>query len=466
MDFPVFHLDFFGNRMLVAGIAILHVVVNHAFAVGAVPLIVALEWWGQRKQNAEWDELARKILFVCFIVTTSVGALTGVGIWFSVALVNPYAIGSLIRVFFWAWFFEWTVFVTEVVLILIYFLSWRTDWRRRHPRGHLALGWALAAASWLTMAVIVAVLGFQMDTGVWTVDPGFWTAVLNPIYLPQLFFRTPFALVTAGLVGLMLTGFFTRRDPEFRGRAVRTVSVWVLVFTGPWLLAGWSYWQAIPERMLANVPTALTTLAFQDYLDPLRVLLVVSVLAVLAVVAWGLAWPRRLPAVVLTVPVLLAVWQLSYFERVREFIRKPDVIEAYMYSNALRGADYPLYAEEGLLAHATYTPVREVTEQNRLLAGREMFRLACSRCHTTHGVNGVVAKFGAMYGWQPWDPADVATDLAGMHSTRPFMPPLAGTPEERAALAAYLVALRDDPAGLAGAQTAGAQTAGATGPTR
>jgi mono/diheme cytochrome c family protein len=456
MDFPVFHLDFFGNRLLIAVIATVHVLINHMLAVGAIPLIAFLEWLGLRTGDRRWDDLAYRSLFVCFIVTTSLGALTGVGIWLSTSLVNPAAIGSLIRVFFWAWFFEWTVFVTEVVLILIYFLTWKTEWARTHRKAHLGIGVVLAIASWLTMAVIVAVLGFQMDTGVWTVQPGFWTAVLNPLYLPQLFFRTPFALVTAALLVLMLTGWLTRKDPEFRARAVRVVSGWALVFTLPMLLGAWSYWRAIPERMLANVPTALTTLTFTDFLDPLRLAILASVVAVIVLCAWGAARPRSLPTVVMVVPFLLAVWQLSYFERVREFIRKPDVVAAYMYSNGLRAADYPLYREQGLLTQASYSAVGEVTEFNQHDAGREMFRLACSRCHTTHGVNSVVEKFGAMYGWQPWDPATLDTYLQSMHNARPFMPPLPGNDAERGALASYLVDLRGDPAGLHGAQSRGA----------
>ena len=109
MDFPVFHLDFFGNRWLIATIAILHVLINHGLAVGMMPLVAAMEWYGHKKQDPRWDRLAYKILFFCFLITTTVGALTGVGIWFSVSLVNPYSIASLIRVFFWAWFTEWLV---------------------------------------------------------------------------------------------------------------------------------------------------------------------------------------------------------------------------------------------------------------------------------------------------------------------------------------------------------------------
>jgi len=455
MDFPLFHLDFFGNRLLIAVIATVHVLINHMLAVGAIPLIATLEWRGLRTGDQRWDRLAYRSLWVCFIITTSLGALTGVGIWLSTSLVNPQAIGSLIRVFFWAWFFEWTVFVTEVILILLYALTWKTAWKQRHPRGHLALGWALAAFSWLTMAVIVAILGFQMDTGIWTVQPGFWTAVLNPVYLPQLAFRTPFALVSAALFILALTAFFTRHDPAFRARAIRFVSGWALVFTGPWLAGAWAYWRVIPEPMLDNLSTAMTTLAFADFLGPLRWILAASVGAVVLVGLWGVLAPRRLPALVLVVPALLAMWQLSYFERVREFIRKPDVIEAYMYSNGLRASDYPLYAEDGLLPHASYASVDEVTEANTLEAGREMFRLTCSRCHTTHGVNGVVEKLAAMYGWQDWDPATVRSYLGSMHNARPFMPPLPGTDAEKTALAEYLVALRNDPAGLHGAQTHG-----------
>lgn len=48
----------------------------------------------------DWDRLAFKIMKVAFIITTTVGVMTGVGIWFSASLVNPASIGSLIRVFF------------------------------------------------------------------------------------------------------------------------------------------------------------------------------------------------------------------------------------------------------------------------------------------------------------------------------------------------------------------------------
>ena len=152
MDFPVFHLDFFGNRLLIATIATLHVLINHMLAVGAIPLVAFLEWRGLQSGDRRWDQLAYRLLFVCFVITTSLGALTGVGIWLSTSLVNPHAIGSLIRVFFWAWFLEWLVFVAEVLCIMVYYLTWKTFADRK--RLHIGIGVTLAFFSWVTMAVM------------------------------------------------------------------------------------------------------------------------------------------------------------------------------------------------------------------------------------------------------------------------------------------------------------------------
>jgi mono/diheme cytochrome c family protein len=459
MDFPIFHLDFFGNRLLIAAIASLHVLINHALAVGALPLVTLMEWWGVRTGDRDWDRLAHRLLWICFIVTTSLGALTGVGIWFSAALINPAAIGSLIRIFFWAWFSEWLIFVGEVVLILIYFLSWQ-GWGLVHKRLHILLGAGLSCFSWLTMAIIVAILGFQMDTGVWTLDPGLRTALMNPLYLPQLAFRTPFAMVCAGMFALAMIVFLTERGGAFRARAIRFVSLWSLIWTGPWLLGAWLYWRVVPTSSLANMPVALGTLQFEGSAPRLAAFIAAAVASLLLLATWGALKPKRLPGLLLLIPFVFSIWLLSYFERVREFARKPDVIAAYLYANGLRRADYPLFQAEGLLSHATYTPVHAITDENRLVAGREVFRIACTRCHTTNGNNGVVGKLARLYGWQNWDTEIIQAYLAGMHNARPFMPPLPGRDEERAALADYLISLRGTDLPLEGAQTAGAAAGG------
>lgn len=456
MDFPIYHVDFFGNRMLIAVIAVLHVLINHSMAVGALPLVTLMEWWGHRRRNHDWDELAYRVLFVCFVITTSVGALTGVGIWLSASLVNPAAIGSLIRVFFLAWFTEWIVFVLEVSLILVYFLTWKR-WTPQRKRLHIAVGVALSLFSWFTMAIIVAILGFMMNSGHWTQNPGLLTGALNPIYLPQLAFRTPLAILTAGMFVLLLIRFFTRRDQPVRAEAIRLVSLWMLLWLPLCAAGGVWYWKVIPSAMVDNVSVAIMTQNFAAWYQKAIQLFIIAGVAVALVPLWGLLAPRRLPSVALVIPFLLAVVFLGYFERVREFIRKPHVIQGYMYANGLRTQDYPLLQKQGLLRYATYASHRTITDENRLEAGRDIFLIACTRCHTTRGVNGVVGKFERLFGAGPgpWNPTDMKNFIVSMHHARPFMPPFPGNDAEADAMTGYLCWLKDNPTPLEGVQAAG-----------
>lgn len=473
MDFPVFHLDFLGNRWLIATIAILHVLINHGLAVGMMPLVAAMEWYGWRRGDARWDRLAYRILFFCFLITTTVGALTGVGIWLSVSLVNPYSIASLIRVFFWAWFTEWLVFITEVCLILAYTLTWK-KWTARGgvwKVRHLWLGVALAVFSWITMAIIVAILGFMMDPGNWLAERGFWTGVFNPLYLPQLAFRTPLAAAMAGLIALFLILVFTRKGDGFRHQAVRAVALWTLAAAPLVLLAGWWYYAAVPAAMKDNLGVSLGTLAFAEWRDRFLLIAAIAVATILVVAQIAVARPQRLPKLALVVPFLAVLWITGHFERVREFIRKPYVIGQYMYANGLRVEDYPLLQRDGLLAFATYSnPLTEAETAGlpaglsaieraewlaRLQDGKDVFVNACSRCHTTRGVNGVTAHLQRMFGDRPWTPELTAGYVEAMHDAQPYMPPFPGNARELQRLGDYLEHLQRNAAPLAGAQSNG-----------
>lgn len=453
MDFPLFHLDWTGNRLLIAVIGIVHVLINHSMAVGAIPLITLLEWRGHKSGEVRWDRLAFRLLAVCFIVTTSLGALTGVGIWFSVALVNPHAIGSLIRVFFWAWFAEWLVFVTEVGLILAYYLTWK-GWGARNKARHIRLGLGLSVASWCTMGIIVAILAFMMEPGTWTQQRSFWSGVLNPIYLPQLMFRTPLAMLMAGLLAMLLVPFFTERG-EFRHRAMRCVSAWTFAWSLPCIAGAWAYWQVIPEVMKANLAVGLTTQAFEKWYGNIATFLKIASVAMVIVAMWGTLKPGWLPRPVTVLPFIAAMLLVGSFERVREFVRKPAVLHGYMYANGIEIGHYPLLREQGVLAHATYCSQRTVTPENRIQAGQDMFMIACSRCHTTAGINGITNKLQALYGNKQWSHDVVLNYIKTMHNVRPFMPPAPGTDAELSALTDYIISLRKHPAALAGAQTGG-----------
>ena len=327
MDFPIFHLDFLNNRFLIAIIAVLHVLINHPMAVGGIPLVTLLEWRGQKAiggDQAKWDKLALKILFIFFLVTTTIGAMTGVGIWFSASLVNPVAIGSLIRVFFWAWFVEWIVFVTEVVLILFYFLTWKKLSSKK--LFHVRIGILLSIASWITMAIIVAILGFMMDPGNWRTERSLLSGFLNPLYLPQLAFRTPMAMVMGGVLGLFLTNIFVKNDADFRTKATKVISKWILAWV-PFLVLGcYWYYRAVPTAMVGNLAVANTTQQFASWYQVFKIGIGVGVVSCFLVAIFGALGKLKLQTWTSGFALLILLGLFSHFERVREFIRKPYAV--------------------------------------------------------------------------------------------------------------------------------------------
>lgn len=458
---PVFHLDFLNNRMLIAIIAVLHVVINHGMAVGGIPLVAYLERRGLATRDEDWDRLAHRLLSCFFITTTTVGALTGVGIWLSASLVNPYAIGSLIRVFFWTWFTEWLVFVTEVVLILAYYLTWK-KWQGARKHAHVKLGNTLAVASWVTMALIVSILGFMMDPGSWRTERTLFSGMLNPVYLPQLAFRTPLAMVMAGTFGLVVLLWATERGTALRDDAVRAIARWTLFWMPLCVAGGYWYARAVPASMHSNVPVALLTQALEGWTRSALWVLAAAASSIALVMTWGALRPGSLRGFAFVLPALLSIALLGTFERVREFVRKPYAIAGYLYSNGFRAEDYPLLQRDGVLAHATYTSVREITADNEREAGREVFNLACTRCHTVDGVNGIRGILDRMYSdrdpWgyaKPWSRESIATYVGAMHNARPFMPPFPGNEREKQALAAWLESLQTHRDVIEGAQITG-----------
>ncbi|GAB3522054.1 hypothetical protein GCM10027442_46670 [Emticicia fontis] len=463
MDFPMFHLDWLNDRFLIAAIAILHVFINHGLAVGFIPYITWLEQKGVKNAPSDqitdlaWDNFVYNKMKVAFIITTTIGAMTGVGIWFSVALVSPSSIGSLIRVFYWAWFTEWLVFVTEVILILIYFLTWKNaNTSLKAKLRHIKFGWFLSIFSWITMAIIVSILGFMMDPGNWNTSKSLINGFTNPIYVPQLLFRTPTAMLVAGVFGMLLTTVFSKRGTEMRTKALKYAGQWILGWLPFVLLGATFYWNVLPSAMKDNMSVAIGTQEFAQYYNLLKYFIIGTAALSIVLAIAALLKPKQIRFAYVLIPCLFVFGFLGIFERVREFVRKPYVIGKYMYSNLLREEDYPLYKKDGILKYATYTTVNEITEENKIEAGRNVFMNTCSRCHTTQGVNSIVFVFERMYGFgKPLDENSMAAYIPNMHKGRTYMPPFPGNKKELNALVAYIKTVQQTGESLEGAQITG-----------
>jgi mono/diheme cytochrome c family protein len=125
---------------------------------------------------------------------------------------------------------------------------------------------------------------------------------------------------------------------------------------------------------------------------------------------------------------------MGCFETMREAGRRPYLIHSYMYSNAIMVGTEEAIAAEGFLKSSGWHRHQEVTPENAMAAGRELFRGQCASCHAIGGPLRDIKLLGAGYGTFGMD-----AQIAGMGKIYAYMPRFVGTEPERKALAAYIV---------------------------
>src|SRR3972149_4891919 len=122
MNFPVWDVGF-GLPLLIALVAIPHVMVAH-FAIGGGLFLVIYEARARRTNDSLMLNYVRSHSRFFMLLTLVFGALTGVGIWFTIGLVSPAATSALIHTFVWFWATEWVMFFVEIAASLVYYYGW------------------------------------------------------------------------------------------------------------------------------------------------------------------------------------------------------------------------------------------------------------------------------------------------------------------------------------------------------
>lgn len=424
MNYPVWDAAATGGGLLIAIIAIIHVFAAH-FAVGGGFFLVLTETRARRQGDAALLAYVRGHTRFFLLITMVVGALTGVGIWLVISAVHPSATSVLIHTFVFAWAIEWVFFLVEVVSLLIYYYTFD----RLNAGDHLKVGWIYAAAAWLSLFMIDAIISFMLTPGGWLENRGFTSAFFNPSFLPSLVFRTAVALILAGIYGLITASRLA--DEGLRQRQMRHCAWWV---TAPFLVlipAAWWYFEVIPDQAQSMVLGRSA-----DVVSFVRAFLWLTPLVALAGLAVLLRLPRRAGAVLAGCLMVLGLLYLGSFEYVRETSRRPWVIHGYMYSNSLTPDVLDETRRGGLLARARWAQVKGIKPDNREQAGAELFRLACLSCHSLGGPrNDILVQTAGM------SRDKLETTLAQMGRQKTFMPPFPGNAPEAAALADYLVRL-------------------------
>lgn len=420
MNYPVWYLPQLGGGLFIAIIAILHVVISH-LAVGGGLFLVLTERQAVRTKNKALLEYVRKHTWFFLLLTMVFGGMSGVGIWFIISLVNPAATSSLIHTFVFGWAIEWVFFIGEIVALLIYHYRFG----KMDHKSHMTLGWLYFIFAWLSLFIINGILGFMLTPGKWIETGGFWQGFFNPSFLPSLIFRTSISLIFAGVFGLV-TGAWLK-DKKMRQNVFRLCARWmyipllVLVFTGIY------YTRVISAESFENL------FHFNRESTPFITLIIVSSILLFGLGLFTLVKSsqkvQKMGALIL---VVICFGWMAGFEYMREIARKPYVLYGHMYSNGIRPEQVDSVNTEGFLTLAKWTRVKELSDENMLEAGAEIFRLQCMACHTLDGYNGILNKSDRL------TERGLEAMLTGMGKVNSYMPPFAGTLGEKKAVAAYI----------------------------
>jgi mono/diheme cytochrome c family protein len=405
-----------GYGILMAAVALIHVSISH-FAIGGGLYLVVSEWRARKLGDSLRLQFLRRLSRFFVLVTLVGGALTGVGIWFVIGLLNPAATEVLIHNFVWAWATEWTFFIVEILAALLYYYGWD----RMSARDHMVLGWIYFGAAWLSLFVINGIITFMLTPGRWLVTGAIRDGFFNPSFWPSLALRTAITVCLAGLYGLLIAS--RTSPPDFKTRIVRETALWGLAGLAAAVPAVYWYVAALPPALKTAVNAAMPV--------PLRALQMSWYFAAAAgalLLVFGLVLPRRQHLVVAVATLAAGLGWFSCLEWTREAARKPYIITGYMYGNGLEVAKLDEYRKSGLLPSVAYRSGDD---------GADLFRRACRSCHTVSGYNPLQPAF------EGTDRAFIAAIVKSAHLLKGNMPPFVGTPAEADAIAGYLSARID-----------------------
>ena len=466
MHYPWWYVPQLTAPMLIAAISVVHVLVSHYAVGGGLFLAVEVQHAYRTRDRNYLDYLYRHARFF-ILVTVVFGAITGVGIWWTIGLASPLATQVLSRTFVFGWATEWVFFVVEIASAFIFYYYWG----RLAERTHIIIGWIYAIAAWISLVLITGITAFMLNPGQWaTVDPSqqnFWLAFFNPEFLPQTITRTGGALLLSSLY-IYLHSSLSIRDARLRdmiaGRSARPALLGAALITIGGI--GWFYFMPDSSKATLTAAAALTVMT--------AMVLALSVVVFLLVCIGPYRNPGWLSPGFAGSLCLFGIAAFSTGEFLREAVRKPFVVYNVVLANQILPEQVQTMRKEGYLQNGIWTKayVRENYPQTivdksaktykdywtgsdftvvdgridgqallklhraeRIDLGHVLFLHHCNDCHAK--TEGYAAVGPLLCGRSR---EMVRSTIEHLHAVF-FMPPWSGTPEEAELLTDYLMSI-------------------------
>ncbi len=420
MDYPLWIIPGISGAMVIAINAILHVLISH-FAVGMGLFVAVAELKAIKSGDRDYVDFVKNSSKLILLISAIIGALTGVGIWFTIALVSPSGTSSLIHNYVWGWAIEWIFFVLEIVAILVYYYTWD----KVSDKFHNFVGWLYFIGAYLSLVIINGIITFQLTPGNWLKTHAFWDGFFNPTYFPSLVGRSGICFFLAGVFATLVLSFMKNMD--IKAKAGRLAG-WFLIFGIILTYLGFFWWQnAIPAQVRQNFLGANTILTdFYKYASMLGIVTFVIAFIFTMVV------PKKMNIVISLILLILSQLAFGYYEFTRERARKPYVIVDYMYSHGILKSEVEKLNKDGILSKVKWANPRH--SQDPIVVGRAVFDAQCIICHDLHYFNAK-PLFDNIKGM---DSESIKSDILESLDANPLMPPFIGNEKEKDALALYL----------------------------
>ena len=453
MHYPWWYVPHLTAPMLIAAISVLHVLVAH-YAVGGGLFLAVETGYAYRRRDDQYLAYLRRHARFFILLTVVLGAITGVGIWWTIGLASPLATELLIRTFVFGWAMEWVFFVIEVTSAFAFYYYWG----RLAPRTHLAIGWIYALAAWISLVLITGITAFMLNPGRWQPGDSFWLAFFNPQFIPQTIARTGGALLLSSLY-VYLHASLVIEDGRLRDRVASRSARPALLGAIAVTLGGIGWYVFLP-------PSAQAALESAPALNVLAALIFALTVAVFVLLYLG---PYRNPGWLSPgfagALFLFGIAAFSTGEFIREAVRKPFVVYGMVLGNQIRPDELLRLKRVGYLEGGTWTKafvtanypqtlveddgdqrrgrgridgqrLLALPETDRIALGEVLFLYHCNDCHAIrHGYSAVRPLLQAR------SREMIVSLIHDLHETNMYMPPWSGTPEEAELLADYLDSL-------------------------
>lgn len=446
-------VPFLTAPMLIPLIAIPHIIVAQ-FAVGGGVLLAYMVTKAHKNNMQEVLSFLKGLSRFFILITIVFGAVSGLGIWWTIGLTSPETTQALINIFVFGWATEWVFFVIEIVSAFCFYYLWD----KLLPKDHIILGWIYAISAVFSLIIITGITSFMLTTGNWTPEKGFFTAFFNPSFLPQTFIRTGGSLSISALWIGMYTSFQKNVSVSCKDSIIRWSSKWALFGMVLILIGGLWYFGIKPEYARLNLIRAPILIIFT--LFNFAITLVVIVALALGHIT-GYKWITPPSSILLFMAGAMAI---TTGEFIREGARKPYRIEKYILSPGVYVKDVESFNKNGFISNTEWlryyvvnsvmgnrsykmdinkylmdrqimSNINYATEPERIEVGKAIFQYHCASCHSIVGYNGIKPLI------TPWTPELIKEALNNLHKTNPAMPPWLGNDIEREVLVSYLTDL-------------------------